>query len=457
MPLTYVHYLLIPHPTAAQVLVLADDVGHALPRYETTKPHYWQSVAPVNQLADQHLGLRLTTLCCIEALFGDAQITMFYAMDGRCIPSDWVLPEGAIWAAQSELDDLPTGQKELVDDWFQWTSNTNLIKTEWYHAGWFEKATAWMEEQFDDRGILMTAPIEQVRSWERSAILRAQTTFGLYYFKALPAMFRHEAPLVKWLAHTYPEDFPKPLLVDGWRRWLLMPDYGSQTLDAVLDIEIWETALQRLAVLQTSLSVRINDLIGLGCPDRRLYRLAEAIEPLLMNSAESLSNASTGLSDAELAQLRDRIPEFKQACRDLASYSIPASLEHGDFWAGQVVINGDKCVFIDWSDCSVSHPFFSLYFLNDADMRLPDVPNVRERLRDAYLKLWSAYEPLPKLIEAYDLATKLAPLHHALIYQQRILPHMQNQWEMKNMIPFYLRRLIPSSSVLSEYNSLDSE
>ena len=114
-------------------------------------------------------------------------------------------------------------------------------------------------------------------------------------------------------------------------------------------------------------------------------------------------------------------------------------------------------MFIDWSDCSVSHPFFSLYFLSDTDIRLPDVPNVRERLRDAYLQLWTAYEPLPRLIEAYDLAMKLAPLHHALIYQRHILPSMQNQWEMNNMIPFYLRRLIPQPSALPQSAALNSE
>ncbi len=457
MPPTYVHYLLIPHPTGSQVLLLADEVGHALPRFETVEPHYWQTVAPVNQLVAQELGLNLTTLRCTGTLWGDEQIVMFYAMDGSSIPLDWALPQGAIWASQAELDDLPTGQKEIVDDWFRWNQDTDLIKTEWYRAGWFEKATLWMEERFDDRGIMMTAPIEQVRSWERSAILCAQTTFGQIYFKALPVMFKHEPLLVKWLAYNYPDDFPKPLLLDGWRRWLLMPDYGSQTLDASPDIKTWENAFRRFAELQISLSVRINDLIGLGCPDRRLYKLVEAIEPLLMNSAESLSGSSISLSEDELVQLRARIPEFKQACVDLSAYSIPTSLEHGDFWAGQIVLNGDKCVFIDWSDCSVSHPFFSLFFLNDADIRLPEVPDARERLRDAYLQPWRAYEPMDKLIEVYNLAMRLAPLHHTLIYHHHILPAMQSKWEMNNMIPFYLRGLLPKTNVPIEANETADE
>ncbi len=443
MPPTYVHYLLIPHPTEPQLLLLADEVGHALPRYETDEPHYWQTVAPVNQLVAQELGLHLTTLRCTKTIFGDDQIVMFYALDGSSIPPDWLPPEGSIWAGQDAPDDLPTGQKEIMNDWFCWNNEANLVKTEWYRPGWFAKAAAWMEEQFDDRGIMMTAPIEQIRSWERSAILRAQTTFGQTYFKAMPVMFKHEPLLVKWLAHNYPQDFPKPLMLDGWRRWLLMPDYGSQTLDGSLEIEHWENALRRFAQLQISLSVRINDLIGLGCPDRRLYKLADAIEPLLMASVEALSGSSISLSDAELAQLRALISEFKQTIVDLAAYSIPTSLEHGDFWAGQVVLNDDKCIFIDWSDCSISHPFFSLYFLTDTDIRLPDVPDVRERLRDAYLKPWRAYEPMDKLIEAYNLAMRLAPLHHALTYHQQILPQMQMKWEMNNMIPFYLKRLIP--------------
>jgi len=441
MPPIYVHYLLIPHPSEAKILLQSTADSLTLPRYESTEPHYWQTVSPVNQLADKQLGLKLTTLRCLKTEFSNGQISMFYAMDGRRIPLDRSLPEGVIWTAQDALDNLPVEQKSVVDEWFLWQSDADVIQTEWYRSGWFEKATAWIEEQFDDRGIFMTAPIEQVRSWERSAILRAQTTFGQYYFKATPTIFRHEPPLVKWLAFTYPEDFPKPLLVDGWQRWLLMPDYGSQTLDTVREIDRWESALRHFAALQISLSVRISDLIGLGCPDRRLYHLKDAIEPLLMSSAESLSGSSLKMSSDELDQLRARIPEFKQACTDLLAYSIPASLEHGDFWAGQVVINGDKSIFIDWSDCSISHPFFSLYFLSDTDIQLPDVPDVRDRLRDAYLQLWSTYEPLPKLIDAYNLAMKLAPLHHALIYQHLILPKMQNKWEMNNMIPFYLRRL----------------
>ena len=136
MPPTYIHFLLIPHPIETQILLLSDDSGHHLPRYETTEPHYWQTVAPVNQLAQQHLGLNLTTLRCMKTDFVDGAITMFYALDGSRIPADWTLPEGTNWVAKDALDDLPTQQKVIVEEWFAWMSNPTLIQTEWYRPGW---------------------------------------------------------------------------------------------------------------------------------------------------------------------------------------------------------------------------------------------------------------------------------------------------------------------------------
>lgn len=440
MPPTYIHYLLIPHPSQQRLLV-SEDSTPTLPRYDTAEPHYWQMVAPVNQLAHDHLGVRLTTLRAFKVEAANNGLGLFYAMDSSALPPDWQPPVGMQWMSEAAIDELPPEQQPVVREWLAWKAQPDAIQTEWYRPGWYAQTARWMEDRFDERGILMTTPIEQLRSWERSAILRAQTSFGQIYFKALPPMFRHEAPLVKWLAHNYPNDFPKPIVVDGWRRWLLMPDYGTQTLDKVRDIDQWEAALRHLAELQISISVRLNELIGLGCPDRRLYHLAAAIEPLLMSSASALSGDNLQLSDDQLEALRARIPAYKQACIDLTAYGIPASLEHGDFWGGQIVVSSRKPIFIDWSDSSISHPFFSLYFLHDADIELPDVLDVRERLRDAYLQPWRAYEPLDKLIQAYELAMRLAPLHHALIYHQHILPHMQNRWEMQNMMAFYLRNL----------------
>jgi hypothetical protein len=47
-----------------------------------------------------------------------------------------------------------------------------------------------------------------------------------------------------------------------------------------------------------------------------------------------------------------------------------------------------------------------------------------------------------RLAEAFELAQTLSNLHHAVTYHQCVLPSMEQKWEMWNMIPFYLRKLL---------------
>lgn len=99
--------------------------------------------------------------------------------------------------------------------------------------------------------------------------------------------------------------------------------------------------------------------------------------------------------------------------------------------------------FLDWSDSSIAHPFFSLLlFLVEVEDYFPKEPGVRDRLRDAYLEPWTIFAPHARLVEAFELAQPLAALHHALAYHQVVLPNMELRWEMELMLPFYLKMLL---------------
>jgi hypothetical protein len=135
---------------------------------------------------------------------------------------------------------------------------------------------------------------------------------------------------------------------------------------------------------------------------------------------------------------------LKQACAALAGFHIPLSLEHGDLWTGQIIARPDGgFLFTDWSDCAITHPFFSLpFFLAEIENELPGVADAPEQLRDAYLGEWTAYESLPRLLAAYDLACLLSPWYTALRYHRDILPYMETRWEMENMLAYNLRLLL---------------
>jgi hypothetical protein len=102
-------------------------------------------------------------------------------------------------------------------------------------------------------------------------------------------------------------------------------------------------------------------------------------------------------------------------------------------------------VFIDWSDASLSHPFFSMAFFSDEEEMRPylgDAPDAPDQLRDAYLEPWIVYEPYDILTQAWSIACSMAPLGTALLYHDRILPGMEVKCEMENMIPFFLRSVL---------------
>jgi fructosamine-3-kinase len=132
-------------------------------------------------------------------------------------------------------------------------------------------------------------------------------------------------------------------------------------------------------------------------------------------------------------------------CATLAAVRVPQTLEHGDLWAGNIVTRDGSHVYFDWAESSVAHPFFSfLLFLPDATSRLSHVPDVRRRLRDAYLGPWTVYEPMEQLIEAFELAQPLAGLHHALLQHRFVLPNLESssRWELQGEIPWDLKWIL---------------
>jgi len=176
-------------------------------------------------------------------------------------------------------------------------------------------------------------------------------------------MFGHELDLTVGLSERFPELVPGVLAVDRHRNWMLIEGAGEDDLSRYDDLETWQAALRAYAGLQVEMARRTDWLFGQGCPDRRLDRLGDSLDSLLADTPAMLPGTSWGLTKTETDGLRARAPEFKAACRALSEYAIPYSVEHGDFGYWQVIVTNGRSRFIDWSDSSVSHPFFSLWFL----------------------------------------------------------------------------------------------
>jgi hypothetical protein len=140
--------------------------------------------------------------------------------------------------------------------------------------------------------------------------------------------------------------------------------------------------------------------------------------------------------------IRDALPQLQRACDVLSHSPIPDSLEHGDLWFGQIMMREGQPIFTDWSDSAITCPLFSLPFFVAEKDDMPDVPDVVSRISDAYLNAWCNFASRETINSLMPHVNLLSPLYTAMRYHYDILPQMEIQWEMENMVSYNLRLLL---------------
>jgi Ser/Thr protein kinase RdoA (MazF antagonist) len=218
---------------------------------------------------------------------------------------------------------------------------------------------------------------------------------------------------------------------------MLLADFGP-ALRSNPDHSLREEALCTFAALQQAAVQHVGTLLARGCRDRRLHVLAAQIEPLLHDPI-----VLAGLQAEERCQLHELVPQLHTMCHALAAYRIPQTLVHGDLHPGNIAGGQGAFRFFDWTDGCIAHPFFDLVvMLADAAVR-PDASEVCPRLCDSYLALWTAYEPLARAQEAWQLAEPLGALHHAVSYQHIVTGlEPTAQHELAWGVSFWLRKVL---------------
>ena len=145
----------------------------------------------------------------------------------------------------------------------------------WSRPGWHEQAEAWAG-----------MPLEQVRIWPLSAVLRN----GDVWFKAVFPRFHHEPAITEALGA------PRLLQVDHERGWMLM-----EGVDGVEDAD-HQAAMRAIARVHREWASRVDEALALGAPDRRA---PSALPHTLIHGDFHAGNVGSGTiidwSDAAIA------------------------------------------------------------------------------------------------------------------------------------------------------------
>jgi hypothetical protein len=421
-----------------------------LPQWEDAGEKFWQVTDHVNRAVAARFGAETTVLRCARNTVNPntRRITRTYELENHSAPHD--MPAASAWIGMHELDKVAGDDPELRDIMGEWFARATAAAPSrgpaWMRRGWYVQALAWTIRNLREAGVTPLAAPEQIRSWERSFLMRIHTDAGYYYFKAAPDIFRHEPELTRWLRHRFPGNFPSVVATDPDRHWLLVREVEGVTtpLEEVRDEPLWESAVRRLAEIQVAAAQWAPELRSIGVPDRSLDVLARRIPRLCNDSSAMLLGSSCGLTRAEIDRVASLGPALLALTRELAQFDIHDTLEHGDLWSSNILMTLKGPVFLDWSDSSLSHPFFSLFHLmNDAASLLPtSSAESRRRLRDAYLDPWTAVAPMSQLVRAFEIARILAPVHLASIAHAELLPSVGFDWEIECSVPTNLRYAI---------------
>lgn len=434
-------YTIIQHPTEPRVLALPGAEGWTLPCVQLEKRIWTPELEQVILALREKLGLECIVLHCAwsKSDHDTQQLSALYIVEPR--DRDWTPPAAGRWIGGEALEDLALAEPDLraaLADYFN--DHGSALRPAWDRSGWFAAAERWIQDQLTQRGYQLSAPVEQIKSWGLSCVLRSKTTTGAVYFKVASrrALFGDEPALMAALSAEHPNYVPAPLAVDQAQGWMLLADVGPD-LRQTPEREAWKTALRLHSQIQQSFAGRPETTLAIGVIDRRLDRLALQVEALL-NKPEALDR----LSDEERQQVEALRPRVGQMCRDLASGDVPQTLAHGDLHGGNIALHDGRYLCFDWTDSCLTHPFFDLVtMLEDAGEHLD--ADAALDLRDAYLEQWTGYAPIERLRKLWTLAEPLGALHQAVSYYH-IVENLEASARrpMAGAIAYWIRQALKS-------------
>ena len=423
----------VVHPDLPEVLLARRDGGLALP--EAERPgQVWigdpgEVMAPLREL----LGGDAVLLRCLEEAEDPStrtqRVTVLAAARTLGAP-----PKGTAWLGRADLTADPTGldgtdpslalAARVAADLEDGRPPAGLQP--WAARGWHAQAEDWLAAEMERLGRPLTGPVEQIRVWELSCVLRAPTTAGDVWFKTSIAapLFVNEGVVMRALARLFPDNVPAPLAVDPERGWMVLAGFDAK-LGWDAPLEVVEAVARTFAGMQAEAAGHVDLLLAAGCHDRRLDRLAARAEAWLPEVGADgrlpAMDTATWLSEEEAAALAAAVPRIRACCEELAALAVPSSLVHGDLHLANVAEGPRGPLLFDWTDACVAHPFLDLATIRRGTGEV-DVAEeeLRARLRAAYLPAWSSFESPERLARAWELAVPLGALHQAISYRSLV-------------------------------------
>jgi hypothetical protein len=238
----------------------------------------------------------------------------------------------------------------------------------------------------------------QLRTWNLSAIWRLEADSGVYWLKQLPGWLRSEPAILQWFADVLPELAPPVIALGGDGRELLADVPGQDHYEA--DLRIRLLIAEQAHRFQVKALTAVDGLLAAGVPDRR----GVALSTWITASLEGWADRSPALP---------LIQSLGQWMAAVAECGVPDTLAHGDAHPGNTRGDGERMVFLDWSEAYLGHPAFDVLGLVDG---LP--PAEARVVLDAWVTRWRLRVPGCDPARSLELLRPVDALRSAAVYAE---------------------------------------
>lgn len=399
----------------SEILVIPDGNSFVLPAVPVPK---WSRVTP--HISEGMLGL--SGMRTISLFYPELQV--MDEISSRYIvaePTDsYREPIGCRWISRDKLwkslscsEEAQSVENALVagDVYNARTSHGNFAR-----SGWFHELISWVQKHLDSYGLTTTGEFRQLNCGPTFSLVRLETTGPAVWFKAVGKPNIREFPIATTLANYFPGYVPTLIATrPSWNAWLTFEADGS-VLDEESDIATWRVTARTLAQLQIESRKRVPALLDAGCRMIRTTVLLDHIDSFVEVMARLMAK-QTKLSPPPLTAgaLHTLAADLKEACIFLAELNLPDTLGHMDFNPGNVIGSPTGCVFLDWAEAYIGHPFYTFEYLREQLHRMhPDRKAWQSEVTSCYLDPWSSFGSTNEAARALEVTPLVAVLAYAL-------------------------------------------
>lgn len=279
--------------------------------------------------------------------------------------------------------------------------------------GWLKEAQEWIRNSLSDRPVDFADEFRQYNAGDSFALVRFATRNGpAYWLKATGESNKHELAITATLSELFPQYLP-PFVAkrEDWNAWVT--EDAGKPLGIPHSPARLARAIEALAELQMQSLDHVPRLEETGCFDQRLAVVHRHLTELIAFLEEAMGHQiSTKVHPLQPLRLREIGTIVGAACLKMEELGIPSSLVNGDINLDNILYDGSRHTFIDWSEAGVGNPFLTLQQLIQHVVRDGERLDWIAELRGSYKRKW-----LTALTESQiDRAFVLMPLLMMISY-----------------------------------------